>query len=108
MASKPWSKQFWTISVWEDEAALMAFTAGGAHKDTMSGLRKDMAATKFVRWKVLEVDVPVTWEVALGKNRFIDSRWRCQRAAEATASPFRGVACVGATGSLPFAALWRL
>lgn len=67
MASKPWSKQFWTVSVWEGEAALTVFTVRGAHKDTVSGLRKDMEATKFVRWKVLGADLPITWEVALEK-----------------------------------------
>jgi len=67
MGSKPWSKQFWTVSVWEDEAALMAFAFGGAHKDTMSRLHNDMGATKFARWKVLGADVPLTWEVALEK-----------------------------------------
>ncbi len=67
MASKPWIKQFWTVSVWEDEAALMAFAFSGVHKDTMPRLHDDMGATKFGRWKVLGTDVPVTWEVALEK-----------------------------------------
>jgi len=67
MGSKPWTKQFWTLSVWEDEAALVAFALSGAHKDTMPSLHKDMGATKFIRWKVLGTDVPVTWEVALEK-----------------------------------------
>jgi len=67
MGSKPWTKQFWTLSVWEDEAALVAFTLSGAHKDTMPRLHKDMGATKFIRWKLLGTDVPVTWEVALEK-----------------------------------------
>ncbi len=67
MGSKPWSKQFWTVSVWEDEAALMAFAFSGAHKDTMSRLYTDMGATKFARWKVLGADVPLAWEIALEK-----------------------------------------
>ena len=67
MGSKPWSKQFWTVSVWEDEAALMAFAFSGAHKDIMARLYTDMGATKFARWKVLGTDVPLTWEVALEK-----------------------------------------
>lgn len=68
MASKPWAKQFWTLSVWEDEVALMAFVSSGVHKDTMSRFHSDMGATKFVRWKVLGTDVPVTWDVALEKT----------------------------------------
>ncbi len=67
MGSKPWTKQFWTVSVWEDEAALMAFAFSGAHKDIMARLYTDMGATKFARWKVLGTDVPLTWEVALEK-----------------------------------------
>ena len=67
MGSKPWTKQFWTISVWEDETALVAFAFSGAHKDTMPSLHRDMGTTKFVRWKVLGTNVPVSWEVALEK-----------------------------------------
>ena len=67
MGSKLWTKQFWTVSVWEDEAALMAFALSGAHKDIMARLYTDMGATKFARWKVLGADVPLTWEVALEK-----------------------------------------
>jgi hypothetical protein len=67
MASKPWSKQFWTVSVWENEAVLMAFAFSGVHEGIMASLHNDMGVTKFVRWKVLGSDVPINWEVALKK-----------------------------------------
>ncbi|MFQ5546637.1 MAG: DUF3291 domain-containing protein, partial [Acidiferrobacterales bacterium] len=61
MASKPWAKQFWTMSVWEDEAALMAFVLSGVHKHAMRRFHNEMGTTRFVRWKVLGTDIPIKW-----------------------------------------------
>jgi len=57
------------MSVWEDEAALMDFVSSGFHKDAMPRFHSDMGATKFVRWKILGTDVPVTWDVALERTK---------------------------------------
>jgi hypothetical protein len=61
-------KKAWTISVWEDEGALLEFVEKSPHVDTMKkvGLGE---ARRFVRWKLLGSDVPPKWEDALAHLR---------------------------------------
>ncbi|HKE00648.1 MAG TPA: antibiotic biosynthesis monooxygenase, partial [Planctomycetota bacterium] len=63
------SKQFWTLSVWESEAALGAFVAARPHLDAMSGLRGHMGATRFTRWRVRGRELPPDWSDALRRER---------------------------------------
>lgn len=58
------SKEFWTLSVWEDENALMEFVRKEKHKETMIGLMGQLGDTKFVKWKIRGSEVPPTWEQA--------------------------------------------
>ena len=44
--------RFWTLSVWEDEEALMAFVGKVPHLETMTVLQPYMGGTAFVRWRV--------------------------------------------------------
>ena len=67
LLAHPLSKRFWTLSVWEDENALMEFVRNGAHKQTMIGLRNHLGETKFVRWKVKGSTIPPTWKEALSR-----------------------------------------
>jgi quinol monooxygenase YgiN len=46
------AKQFWTLSAWEDVAALQAFVAAPPHVAIMEALAPYMSATRFVRWNV--------------------------------------------------------
>jgi heme-degrading monooxygenase HmoA len=57
--------RFWTLSVWEDENALMEFVRSRAHRQTMSGLRGHLGETKFVKWNIYGSPVPPTWEESL-------------------------------------------
>jgi heme-degrading monooxygenase HmoA len=63
--AKPIARRYWTLSVWKDEAALMAFMRSSPHLEIMTKLRPDMDATKFVRWTVKGSGTPVPWEDAL-------------------------------------------
>ena len=54
--------RFWTLSVWEDEGALMGFVRTGVHKQTMEGLRGHLGATKFVKWKISGSALPPSWQ----------------------------------------------
>jgi heme-degrading monooxygenase HmoA len=65
MLGRPWARQYWTLSVWEDEAALQAFVAENPHRDIMSTVAPDMGTTRFVRWHVLGSTVPPRWPDAL-------------------------------------------
>ncbi len=59
-------KKAWTLSVWEDEAALAEFVRKAPHTDTMRKLRPQLTdARRFVRWKVARSGVPPKWDDAL-------------------------------------------
>lgn len=59
---------FWTLSVWEDDAALMAFVGKEPHRATMSALRPHMDATAFVRWELMGSEVPPSWDAAMRRS----------------------------------------
>lgn len=59
------SKQFWTMSVWEDSAALMNFVRKVPHSDSMKAMAPFMGQTKFTQWKVSGSGVPLKWDEAI-------------------------------------------
>jgi quinol monooxygenase YgiN len=63
--SRPLKGHFWTLSVWRDEAALQAFVHAVPHVNTMHAMVPHMGQTRFVRWSVRGVDLPVSWDDAL-------------------------------------------
>ena len=65
VGAKPWRKQFWTLSVWEDERALRKFVHSGIHKGVMIVLQDDMADFANRAWTVRGSHVPPAWETAL-------------------------------------------
>lgn len=67
LLARPLRKHFWTLSVWEDEAALRAFVEAGAHSVTMRSMTPHMGATRFIRWKLRGVQVPPKWNDALDR-----------------------------------------
>ena len=64
VGAKPWRKQFWTLSVWEDERALREFVHSGIHKGVMIVLQDDMADFANRAWTVRGSHVPPAWETA--------------------------------------------
>ena len=62
-------KQFWTLSVWTDEASLRQFVAENPHAQVMTALRGKMGQTHFVRWTIRSADYPPSWEDALSMRR---------------------------------------
>ena len=63
--SRPFRGQFWTLSVWDNEAALQAFVHERPHVDTMRTMIPYMGQTRFVRWTARGADLPVRWDDAL-------------------------------------------
>jgi hypothetical protein len=59
------AKRFWTLSVWEDEAALNGFVHAEPHARTMAALAPHMGEIGFTRWTLKGSELPVTWEDAL-------------------------------------------
>ena len=65
--AKVLSKRYYTLSVWEDEGALMEFVSAAPHMDTMRALGPHMGETRFVRWTIAGSEVPPTWESAIAR-----------------------------------------
>jgi len=62
------AKRFWTLSVWEDGAALHTFVAAPPHVAIMKALAPHMGRTRFARWTVKGSDLPPRWEEALKRG----------------------------------------
>jgi hypothetical protein len=54
-------REFWTLSVWEDEKSLADFTEAPPHSTTMSGFLRHRNASNFVRWRISGSEVPPKW-----------------------------------------------
>jgi len=67
MRARPLRKQYWTLSVWQDERALLAFVRGHPHRGVMGALRDRMGATRFVRWHLPGSAPLPTWDDALAR-----------------------------------------
>lgn len=65
LLARPIAKNFWTLSVWEDEASLQAFIYDPPHERLMTSLTPHMGQTKFVRWTVKGSELPLAWDDAL-------------------------------------------
>ena len=62
--AKPFAREYYTLSVWDDEASLQAFVVHSPHVDVMSKLADDMDDTKFVRWTITGAEPRPTWAEA--------------------------------------------
>jgi quinol monooxygenase YgiN len=65
--AEPLAKRFWTLSVWEDDAALRAFAGTPPHAQAMRVMAPHMRPTAFVRWTLTGSALPPTWADALGR-----------------------------------------
>jgi heme-degrading monooxygenase HmoA len=62
------SHRFWTLSIWEDEQALMAFVGRDPHRATMGLLQPYMGESAFTRWTIRGSDVPPSWDDAIRQS----------------------------------------
>lgn len=56
LRAKPLARDYWTLSVWRDDAALRAFMQKPPHVGVMTSLRPFMGPTKFITWSILTAD----------------------------------------------------
>ncbi len=68
MRAKVLSRNFWTISVWEDYRALMEFVRLTPHGEAMKSIAPHMGVTRFTRWKMPGSAVPPTWDDAMKRE----------------------------------------
>ena len=65
------NRTFLTLSVWEDESALMDFVNHLPHSEVMQKLAAMMGPTRFTRWNVHGAEIPPGWPEA--KERMLQS-----------------------------------
>jgi len=63
------SRKFWTLSVWEDEKALMEFVAKLPHGEAMRTMTPHMGRTKFAQWKVAGSSLPLSWSETMQRSQ---------------------------------------
>jgi hypothetical protein len=63
--AKPLARDYWTLSVWDDEGSLRDFVGAAPHIHVMRALAKDMDQTKFAQWSVSGNDLPIAWGDAI-------------------------------------------
>ena len=68
LRAKVLSRQFWTLSVWESDRALMEFVAHVPHGKIMKALAAHMGATAFTRWKIPGSQIPPRWDDAMRRS----------------------------------------
>jgi heme-degrading monooxygenase HmoA len=54
-------RRFWTLSLWESEAALMEFVQHAPHSEIMRDLAPHMGKTFYTTWKVQGRELPLDW-----------------------------------------------
>ncbi len=52
LRASPLRRDYWTLSVWDSERALLTFVKDRPHADIMGSLARRMGATKFLRWRI--------------------------------------------------------
>lgn len=65
LLARPLRKQYATLSVWTDQAALDAFVAAHPHAELMSSLGPEMGPTRFERWTINGSEARPSWSDAL-------------------------------------------
>lgn len=65
MRARLLSLRFWTLSVWDNDKALMEFVAKVPHGEAMQKIAPYMHKTNFWRWKLPSAEVPPRWGDAM-------------------------------------------
>lgn len=63
--ARPLSKQFWTLSAWNNEQELQLFVQHPPHAQIMTAMAPYMGEARFVRWTVKGSELPLLWDDAL-------------------------------------------
>jgi hypothetical protein len=67
LLAQPLRRTFWTLSVWQDQQALMAFVRQIPHSRIMQSLAPHMGQTQFVQWKLPATAIPPSWKEAIAR-----------------------------------------
>jgi hypothetical protein len=56
LRAKPVARDYWTLSVWKNDAAMRTFMRTSPHVKLMTSLKPIMGPTKFVTWTISAAD----------------------------------------------------
>ena len=65
LIARPARRTFWTLSAWQDQAALRATVGRQPHRQIVTRSRPRMAGSAFVTWSVPATALPIAWDDAL-------------------------------------------
>ena len=66
LRARPLARDYWTLSVWENESSLRQFMRTAPHVGLMSSLKPIMGPTKFVQWQISGIGRP-SWPDAMAR-----------------------------------------
>jgi hypothetical protein len=69
LRAKLLSRNFWTLSAWAGEEAMMNFVAKIPHGQAMKAMMPHMGPTHFTKWRVLGSALPLGWEEAMQRSK---------------------------------------
>lgn len=72
LIAQPLKRTFWTLSAWEDRAALYTYAKAEPHLTIMTSLRAVTKQSTFVLWEVPADQLPIDWADA--KNRIAEQQ----------------------------------
>jgi hypothetical protein len=61
-------RNFWTLSVWENDRALMHFVRKAPHEEAMRTIAPHMGPTKLTRWRLPGSAIPPSWADAMRRE----------------------------------------
>ncbi len=64
---RPLARQYWTVSLWEDEPSIGAFARAGDHGRVMRELFGDLELAESVRWEWAGRDGRPSWQTAIDR-----------------------------------------
>jgi hypothetical protein len=64
LVAQPLRRTFWTLSAWEDRAALDAYVRAEPHRSIMTSLRGVTKDSAFTFWEAEAEELPIDWPEA--------------------------------------------
>lgn len=68
MLAKPHRSKYWTLTAWDDAAAMAAFIEAPPHLDAMAELDGALRGFRTTQWKLPGSALPPSWDDALART----------------------------------------
>ena len=67
-----WRDEFWTLTVWRDDAAREAFVSAAAHRGAVADAGSALTAVYYVHYEMPAAESPPRWGAVLGRLREVE------------------------------------